>query len=449
MKKFMLIVVSVFMALTSFLAGGCSGSSDAINVLLLVNSEQDAFYKEYFADLAEELDVKINYQGYAYQDYNIQLKTAMQDVPPDIFYITPGEVKMYAKDGILADFTEYLESDDFLSLVDVDALYSHALDVYRYDGETVSVDDVSAPIYGINQGFSYQGLGYNKTLVNKKAAEIKAAGLCLPWELGVGSNNPTYTFEEFALLLSVVKAETGGGLNGTSRIAGMNLPQDIMPMVWAKGGDILNGDTVTINNEAFAFVMNWIKTNVDAGNISKSATWGEWSVNEVAFFTEIGSWEVSGYVETNFDFDMMPWPTVNGDNNWYGQIGTAAYAVYSGSPRKELAMQIAAGFLQERVQETLVKEGLALPMYVDTAENAYLTDDETYKPEHRSIFIDVISMQNGKYSPVNNTFNSEWYDEFMADCYDFVNTSQSVSAFLQAQQTRTQQLYDLQKQRES
>lgn len=445
-KKALAFALSTLIALGGMgMMSGCGSDGGDISVLLLVNNQEDAFYKEYFAELEEEMNIKIDYRGESFSDYDTALTTSMQDTPPDIFYVRPGNLKMYVADGLLADMSDYLESDEFTSQVDVSRLYPHVIDIYRYDGKTVSVSDPDAPIYGINQGLSYQGLGYNKTLIERKESQIRAAGLCMPWELGEGENAETYTFEEFSLLLSLVKDTTGGGLNGNLPIAGMNIPTEIMPLVWSYGGEIVSGDSVTVTTEPFQKVLTWLRENYEAGNLSRSATWGEWSTNEVAFYTEIGSWEVSGYIESGMDFDVMPWPTADGGDGWYGQIGTAAYGVFADSPNLDLAMEIVAGFLREDVQDKMVRKGLALPIYKETAEGGYLTDDETYKPEHRSVFIEVISGRHGKYSPVNNTFDSEWYDAFTDDILTFVTeSSQTAAEWLGAKQTEMQTLFDRQ-----
>lgn len=425
-----------------FTAAGCGGMKEDIYILLLTNAKEKAFYESYFPQLSEELGVSIRFDGVSYQDYDSKLSTAMQDRAPDIFYVRPGDIKSHVKDGLLADLSGYLKSSEFTEEVTLSDLYANVIDIYRYDGTTVSVKDDSAPVYAINQGLSYQGLGYNKALVQRKEAEIKAAGLPLPWELGSEGKPQSYTFEQFSEILSIVKDATGGGFSGSDKIYGMNVPKELMPLVWAQGGEIVSGDTVTVNSEAFRTVFTWLQDNYKAGNINKEATNGEWSSKQVAFFTEIGSWEVSGY---DFEFDMMPWPSKNGDDQWFGQIGTAGYGVYSESDNLDMAKKIAARFLREDVQISMVKKGLALPMYKAIAEGGYLTDNETYKPEHRKVFIDVISEKNGKYSPINNTFNREWYDKLTNNVEGFMDSSKTVSDYLGSLQTEMQALFDAQK----
>lgn len=442
MKKYFGIFVAVLLLAATCLGifVGCSQESKDLKVVLQVNEQQDEFFRKFFKDMEEEFGITIQYKGYTYNDYPQMIKAELQDNPPDIFYVCPSDLKEMVGSDLLADLSGYLYSQEYAEEVDLNKIYSGALDMYRYDGKNVGVTDSNAPIYGINLGFSYQGLGYNKKLVERKADEIKAAGLALPWELADGKS---YTYSQFSQLLSIVKDTTGGGLNGTDKVMAMNLPSEIMPLVWSFGGDILSGDTVTLDSQPVRNALAWLGENYKNGNLEKSATWGEWSTNQVAFFTEVGSWEVAAYTEQGFDFDVMPWPSVNGDNVWYGQIGTSAFGVYKHSANKDLAIKIAACFLREEVQDKLVKQGLSLPMYVATAEGAYLTDGETYKPEHRKIFIDVVSGQNGKRAPVENTYNSEWYDKFKNSIHAFLDGSEgSTDEYLAKTQSLMQQLLD-------
>lgn len=442
MKKIIscILTVLVLFGSVAVVFSGCSNTSSDLRVVLQVNEQQDEFFSDFFKDMEEEFGITIDYKGYTYNDYPQMIKAELQDNPPDIFYVCPSDLKEMVGSNLLADLSDYLYSDEFAKEVDLSKIYTNAIDMYRYDGTNVGVSDENAPIYGINLGFSYQGLGYNKKLVERKADEIKAAGLQLPWELG---EDESYTFEEFSQLLGIVKDTTGGGLNGTDRIMAMNLPSEIMPLIWSFGGDILDGDTITVNTQPVKDALNWLEENYKNGNLEKSATWGEWSTDQVAFFTEIGSWEVAGYVEQGFEFDVMPWPSINGDDNWYGQIGTSAFGVFKYSKNLDLAIKVASCFLREEVQDKLVKKGLSLPMYIATAEGAYLTDDETYQPEHREIFIEVISGENGKNAPIENTYNSEWYDKFKNSIYSYLDGAEgTLDQYLTNTQTLMQQLLD-------
>jgi ABC-type glycerol-3-phosphate transport system substrate-binding protein len=424
---------------------GCGGGKEGVTVLLMANAAQDAFYKSYFSELSQKLDVEIRYEGVAFQDYYQRLKTDMQDVPPDIFYIRPGDIRKLAREGQLADFNSYFAGSGFTDVADLGKIYPHAVDMYRFDGSNVGTADPSAPIYGVNLGFSYQGLGYNKKIVNRKAAEINGAGLKLPWELGAGES---YTFEQFGRILEIVADKTGGGYNGTDEISGVNAPNNaIVSLIWNYGGDVLTADgrTVTVDNEpvkkALAFVKNNLKKNAAGGDvIGKDASYPEWINGQLAFYTEVGSWEVGEYDAQGLDYDMMPWPSAGGDGNWYGQIGTSALAVSARSPKKDLALKIAAGFYTESATDRMVRAGISLPLVKDTAENGYLQDDETYKPANRKIFIDVVSGANGKYSPVNNTLNSEWLDDFIDNLDTVWNGTQDASAYAAAKQISMQNL---------
>ena len=449
MKKLIAFLLSLTFVLCSFpILAGCGGGGDAkeIRVFLMTNSEQDAYFAKYFKQMEERFGCTIKFTGATFSDYYNQLRTELKDNPPDIFYIRPGDIKKFAQDNLLADFNSYIKGSDFASKVDLSKIYKHAVDMYRYDGTNVGVSNDSAALYGINLGFSYQGLGYNKNILLAHETEIRAAGIKMPWEFG---ENESYTFEEFSTVATICTTETGGGSNGDKPVYGLNMSTEIiLPYIWSRGGDVIVNGQPTVDTEEVKWVLNWLNDGVNGTNgkqfIFKEATWAEWVGEQVAFFTEVGSWEVGGYrAYEGFSYDMMPWPTINGDGNWYGQIGTSALAVYNHSKNKELAMQIAGTFFEARTLDEMVRAGLSLPMDIETAENAYLAkeNDDIYFPEHRSYFIDVISSKNGKFSPINNTYSSEWLDIFVNDLDTIWNGTKTVQAYVTSKQVDMRAIY--------
>jgi len=420
----------------------CGGGGYDINVLFMTNTEQDAFYKDYFSELESRFDCKIKFTGITFSDYYQSLKTALKDNAPDLFYIRPGDIKKFVDDGLITDLNDFIKSDEFKQNVDLSKIYPHAVDMYRYDGKNVGVSDENAAVYGITLDFSTQSMGYNKRLVARKESEIKAAGLRLPWELSEGAS---YTFEEFAKVARICSDTTGGGADGKKTVYGLNMSTEIMPYIWSAGGDILKDGKPYLDSKEVKFVLNWLLEGTSGSSpfISREATWSEWVSDQVAFFSEVGSWETGGYrgIE-GFEYDVMPWPSLRGDENWYGQIGTSAVAVYKHSKNAELAKKIAATFYESKTLDGMVKAGIALPLDIATAEGAYLTDDDVYFPQNRKIFIDVISGENGKYSPINNTYSSEWYDVFALNMDTIWNKSVTVEKYVTSKQAEMIRLYD-------
>ncbi|MBR4419687.1 MAG: extracellular solute-binding protein, partial [Clostridia bacterium] len=228
MKKLIAFLLSVTCMLTSALFfTGCNdkGKDKVIRVFLMTNSEQDAYFEEYFEEMETRFGCTIEFTGATFSDYYNQLRTELKDTPPDIFYIRPGDIKKFVQDGLLADFNSYIASSEFTSKVDISKIYKHAVDMYRYDGSNVGVSNENAPLYGINLGFSYQGLGYNKNILLAHESEIKAAGIKMPWEF---AENESYTFEEFATVAQICTTEVGGGTNGDKPVYGLNMSTEII-----------------------------------------------------------------------------------------------------------------------------------------------------------------------------------------------------------------------------
>ena len=176
MKKFVAFLLSLVCMLSTtvfFTACGNKNKGEkTIRVFLMTNAEQDAYFNSYFKDMEQRFGCQIKFTGATFSDYYNQLRTELKDNPPDIFYIRPGDIKKFVRDGLLADFNGYIGSSEFTDKVDLSKIYKHAVDMYRFDGTTVGSSNSSAPLYGINLGFSYQGLGYNKNILKKNKQRI-------------------------------------------------------------------------------------------------------------------------------------------------------------------------------------------------------------------------------------------------------------------------------------
>lgn len=429
---------------------GCGGGGGEISVMVLVNDGSDIWYEEKFEKLEEEFGVTIDYVGYAFQDYDNQLRLAMQDRVPDVFYIRPNQVKNFVADGLLADLTDYISTQ-----VDTSGLLDNFSNAFRYDGVNVGGD--SGRIYAVNGGYSYQGLAYNKMLLNGCRDMIHDVGLKAPDELEEGK---TYTWDEFALLLSTINGALVGGATGEDKIGAMDMPTGnmLLQMIMNFGGDVLEGETVTIETDAVKECLAYLleaqndRTNNDIGYISKDNTFTQWKGNLLAFYTASGSWEMEEYGEyesvesgalQDVNVNFIPWPTKTGNYDDSRQlIGGAGYAVYAGSKNLELAKKIATYFMREDVLDEMCYTGMALPMTKSLSQGAYLTD-EKFHPDNKQFLIDVIGGKIGEASPLNNCHSTEWYDVFAGGIDAVWNGNMKIDAYLSTMQPRMQQLYDM------
>ncbi len=439
MKKFISVVACGVLAASSAAAfAGCGDSSD-LYILMMANDEQDAFYTQYFKDKEEELGVTIRYKGVPFQDYFGVLKSDMSSgQSPDLFYIRPGNIKNLVASDSLMDLTDFLDTQ---TEVDFGKFWDNTKDIFRYDGTNVGTEQGS--VYAVNLGFSYSGLGYNRTLVERKESEIKAAGYPLPWELGTEGNPDTYTFEQLLAVANLCKDSTGGGLQGQDEIYGMSIPQDLSPFIYSYGGSILTDGAVTVDTDAVKSTLNYVLGGIESGAMDKSAYWSQWMNNQVAFFTEVASFEVNSYNAIDgFRFDMMPYPTKDGGADWKGTIMTSGLAISQRTANKELAQKIALSFLSDRTLDKMLKDGLVLPLNKETATGGYLSDNETYRPDNKQLFLDVITGENGQFPPEYFTTTGEWLDLFTDEIDGVWNKTVTVDAYVADMQTRMSSLYE-------
>lgn len=97
-------------------------------------------------------------------------------------------------------------------------------------------------------------------------------------------------------------------------------------------------------------------------------------------------------------------------------MDSIGYAVSTKSQNKELAAKLAYTLsADEQVQRFIAQRGGQLPNIEAMARGEYLTDD-SYFPESRVVFVNMLSGQNGKRVPTTYTYNNLWYNEaFLAD----------------------------------
>ena len=173
-------------AATAATMAGC-GSSD-LRILLLANNAEDAFYKQYFAELEEEYGISIKYNGYEESSYYDKLSVEMtQGKTPDIFYLRPNEILQFRDD--LQSVEDYMTAQKALETpaVNFDDISELALDMYRYNETTKKMDSENGSLYAFPKDLSTQQFGYNKTIVAKYTPYFTDNDLPLPGELGKGN----------------------------------------------------------------------------------------------------------------------------------------------------------------------------------------------------------------------------------------------------------------------
>lgn len=491
MKKAFALLLSAIMLLTVLAACGesgeganngatsktAAGDKPVLTVSVFAQEHEQAMYKEVIAKFEEENDCKVDFQV-AGDQYWPELEAALTaNTAPDVFYLGLGDIKK----RVWADKISQL--DELLDVSSLNRIWPEALNLYKYDVEKDVLGE--GLIWALPKDFSAVSMAVNKAIIEKRRAEIEAlvANGTLPFfpETDANGNLPVYTFTEFATLCKTLTFQdpTLPDTAGSTQIYGTHLWEEfcLQPFIWGAGGEYLSDDRtrVLFNSPGFIEGYEGFMKIVEMGGsgLSTDETTGylKFLAGRCAYFP-CGTWDVGAFqaIETDeavnpgkewFDFDIAPWPISDkhanlsiGDrqNKWFGRIDSVGYCVSKDSPNKVLAAKLAYTLsAEEEVQRFLARQGGQLPNLVDMAQGEYLSDD-TYFPETRAVFVNMLSGQNGRRIPTTFTFNALWHTDGFISGVDSVwsyyegsdkgVTPMSVSDYVNGIQDSAQKLLD-------
>ncbi len=452
-KKLGLIGLSALMVMST-LAGCGSGSGSVsssgggkkpkLTVSVFAQEHEQEMYKTLISDFEEENDCVVDFQV-AGDQYWPELEASLTaNTAPDVFYLGVGDVKKRVWLDKVAPLDELLDTST------LGEIWPEALNLYRYDEENDVLGE--GKIYALPKDFSAVSMAVNKAIIEKRRGEIEAliASGDLPFFPEIdGDNLPVYTFTEFATLCSVLTFEddTLPATAGSKEVYGTHLWEDftLQPFIWGAGGDYLNEDKTKVLYDTPEFIAGYegFMKIIEMGGsgLSTDETTGylKFLAGRCAYFP-CGTWDVGAFqaiandeaVNPNkewFDFDVAPWPI--GDqykdlsieerqDKWAGRVDSIGYAVSKSSKNQELGAKLAFTLsADEEVQRFISKGGGQLPNIVSMAKGEYLTDD-SYFPESRLVFVNMLEGQNGKRIPMTYTFNDLWHSEAFISGVDSV-----------------------------
>lgn len=460
MKKVSAILLTILMAAT--LLVGCGGNTDetgnaqegttgvsigggettdkdgrpVLTVAVFAQEHEQEMYKQVISQFEEKFNCTVNFQV-AGDQYWPELEAALTaNTAPDVFYLGLGDIRK----RVWAD--KIIPMDDLLDVNSLNEIWPDALNLYRYDVETDVLGE--GAIWALPKDFSAVSMAVNKSIIEKRRSEIEnlIADGTLPFfpEIDENGNLPVYTFTEFATLCKTLtfEDETLPATAGSTQVYGTHLWEDftLQPFIWGAGGDYLNEEhtEVLFNSDKFIEGYEGFVKIIEMGGsgLSTDETTGylKFLAGRCAYFP-CGTWDVGAFqsieddevVNPNkewFDFDVAPWPISDSYANlsieerqdkWAGRVDSIGYCVSNQSQNKELAAELA--FLlsaDEDVQRFVTAQGGQLPNIVNMAKGEYLTDN-SYFPESRAVFVNMLSGQNGRRVPHTYTFNDLWHGE--------------------------------------
>lgn len=421
-KKVVAVAAAALMAAAAVgTFAGCADWEHTIDIFLLANDNETQFYQKYFKDLEEELkeegfEYKIKFNGEQEGNYYDALKAAInRGATPDIFYVRPNELLQY-KDEIV-ELQSYADGAG-KEFVNLDDIYDTALNMYRFNPETGALGNATDKLYAFPKDLSTQQLGYNKTLLKKYEEKIKDAGLTLPWDMDWSTK--TYTWDEYKDMCKVI-ADNAEANNYACDVPSIEI------LAHSFGGDLidLSGGRAEgkINSLAEGSPINkaikYQAELVDCGAADyERATYSNFSAGRVCFYGLVGSWEIADYNKLlgKDNWEVMPWPTVDGSTNWAGRITSAGYVVSqkaAAAEKGDIVKRIAISFMSNNTQNKLVRESqISLPLIKSWATDyKSAATDSVYTPKSRGVFLDVISGEHGFFPATYSTYDKIWIDQ--------------------------------------
>lgn len=458
-------------------AAPADGSKVTLNVSVFAQEHEQVMYKEVIKKFEEKFNVTVNFQV-AGDQYWPELEAALTaNTAPDVFYLGLGDIKK----RVWAD--KIVALDSLLDTSTLGKIWPDALNLYRYDLATNTLGE--GEIYALPKDFSAVSMTVNRAIIEKRRAEIEAlvANGTLPFfpEIDASGNLPVYTFTEFATLSKTLTFEdpTLPETAGSTQVYGTHLWEDftLQPFIWGAGGEYLSDDKTKVLFDTPEFIegyegfMKIVEMGGSGLSTDETSGYLKFLAGRVAYFP-CGTWDVGAFqaiendaaVNPNkswFDFDVAPWPIsdkyaglsiAERQDKWAGRVDSIGYCVSKDSKNQQLAAELAYLLsADEEVQRYVAKQGGQLPNIQEMAEGEYLTDD-SYFPESRAVFVNMLKGQNGRRVPTSYTFNGLWHsDGFVAgtdavwsyyEKSDKGVTPMSVSDYLKSIQANAQAMLD-------
>ena len=424
-------------SLLLILTAGCEKSDKPVlTVSVFAQEHEQVMYREVIKQFEKENNVKVDFRV-AGDQYWPELEASLTaNLAPDVFYLGLPDIKR----RVWAGKVEPL--DNLIDLSSLNKIWADSLDLYRYDLETNTLG--VGTIYALPKDFSAVSMTVNRAILEKRRPQIQQLitdGI-LPFypEIDAKGNLPVYTFTEFANLCRVLTFDdtTLPAFAGGTRVYGTHLWEDfcLLPFVWGAGGDYIDSSytKVLFNSpeffEGYEGFMKIVELGGSGSSTDETSGYLKFLAGRTAYFP-CGTWDVGAFqaittdesINPNrswFDFDLAPWPISDRyqslsieerQDKWFGRVDSIGYAVSTQSKNKELAARLAYILsADEDVQRFIALRGGQVPNIVEMAMGEYL-DNDSYFPDSRVVFVNMLKGQNGKRLPFTFTYDNLWYTQ--------------------------------------
>ncbi|WP_251153425.1 sugar ABC transporter substrate-binding protein [Cellulosimicrobium sp. Marseille-Q4280] len=422
------VMAGIIVASTAACSSG-SGGDDGLTFMFRGGPDEKAAYEAAIAKFTEETGVEVKMIVTDADQYATKLQAAVSgNNVPDVFYVEQATLQSYVGSGVLMDITDQVEEQG----VDLDNIWEYGVDSYRFDGTLQGTPD--GRLYGLPKDVGPFAFGYNKTM-------LEAAGIPLP------DKDVPLTWDEFVAISKQLTTDTDGDGAVDQWGTGLNVQWNLQSMVWSNGGDWTNEDRteVTVDTPEFAEALQAFADLTNVEGVTPSAsdaatldTYQRWMAGEIGFFP-VGPWDVSVYNDLEFDYDLIPWPSLGGEESatWIGSLGIGVSATTSDA---ENAVKLATYLSTDPdAQQTLVDANIQVPNLKDMAQEWAAAPDA--EPANRQEFLDIVE-DYGRAMPAAFTYGAEWYDELWVNIQPVLDGKTTAADYLAETQPKMQTLLD-------
>ncbi|TSB47610.1 ABC transporter substrate-binding protein [Alkalicoccobacillus porphyridii] len=323
----------------------------------------DAFHEEHGDE------IQINLAGVPSDNYTQTLTTRLQGSEgPDIYYVQDHSMSTFVAGGAALPLDEFLEGPD--SYVTKEEFPDDIWGPTQKDGVT----------YGLVPDANPFLMYYNKTV-------FEEVGVKSPQEYFDEGNWTWDTLEE----ITTVFKEAGKA--GYIQDGG---PFGVNTWIYNNGGSVEKDGEVVIDSDPKTIeALEFVNRMVQEGNFLYSGALAEGQGRDAMFISDqvalvgAGRWITPLALESNKDFDYIPWPTNTGEQMEPTLLTSAYIAVNSDTDYPEEAMKFISYYVSKEGQEIrLADNGNSVPS-IAGLEHVVLDDPQ---PEHAHYLMDAIEI---------------------------------------------------------
>lgn len=434
-KKSISFLVLSTVVLSTTLSGctskSVSGENEKTELTVMLSGqphELEAYGKVIKSYEAANPDVKVKLIESSGDEYTTKIQAAIAAKNlPDVFYVSPGNLKAWANAGVVADITQYVENSEKIKLNEI---WEKGVNKYRYDGKAIG----SGAIYGLPKDLGPFGFGYNKTMFEK-------AGIPLP------DKDKPYTFEEFIEVCKKLTLDNNGDGSLDQWGTGLNVNWSLQPFVWSNGADWLDESKtkVTVDTPEFAEALQYFADMQNVDKVTPSVeqaqtldTYQRWLQGQLGFFP-VAPWDLGAFEALEFDYDVIPWPagSTGKPATWVGSLGLAV-AKESKHIEKatELAMFLSA---DPEGQKELVDLKVQIPNIKTEAEK--WAQNTAIEPQNKEEYLQIVN-EYGKSLPGDYTYTDEWLKEFFNNIQPVIDGKVTAKDYVKEIQPKMQSILD-------